>query len=101
MSERRRDPGWIRRWWPIFTVLLALLVVVGFGGPETVAVVDPGAGGSYTESLRWLGTEDGGTSPVFWAVTGVLVTTGLTVGVYLPVHLVRGWPWEKRRPRAR
>lgn len=90
MSDR--DPGWLRTHWRAFTALAALLLLVGFGVPEAVAIVHPGVGGTYSEVLRsWLGTEDGGAGWGWWALTAVLVT----FAVWFPVHLRRWWPWER------
>ncbi len=90
----RRDPQWLRRWWPMFTVLAALLLVVGFGGPEGVALIDPGVGGTYSEWWRdVLGTQNGDVTPG-WVILTVIL---LGFAVWFPGHLLRWWPWERPR----
>jgi hypothetical protein len=94
VTEPRRDPGWLRRWWIAWTVLAGVLLLVGFGVPEVIAIADPGQGGTYTESLQeWLGTTDGGAGWGWWALAAVLVGF---VAWFLP-HLRGWWPWERRR----
>lgn len=93
----RADPSWLRRWWPLFTALAALVLVVGFGGPETVAVADSGIGGTYTEWIQdALGTADGDATWGWWVLTGGLVL----FTVWFPVHLRNGWPWERKADRG-
>ena len=90
----RQDPGWLRAHWRAFTVLAALLLVVGFGVPEAIAIVHPGEGGTYSEVLRgWLGTEDGGAGWGWWLLTAILAG----FAVWFPIHLRSWWPWERPR----
>jgi hypothetical protein len=90
VTEPRRDPGWLRRWWPLGLVIAAL----AFAVPETIAIVAPGEGGTLSEMTReWLGTESGGVT-AGWVVLTVLLGG---FAVWFPVHLRRGWPWERRR----
>jgi hypothetical protein len=92
----RQDPGWLRRWWPMFTALAGLMLVCGFGAPEAVAVWNPGVGGTYTESIQdWLGVGQGQTT------VGWVVLTALLAGfaIWFPVHLRNGWPWERAQSR--
>jgi hypothetical protein len=91
----RRDPSWLRRWWPLFTALAGMLLLVGFGAPETVAIWHPGEGGTYTESIQdWLGVGEGQTT-VGWVVLTVLLAG---FAVWFPLHLKGNiLPWEKRR----
>lgn len=88
----KRDPAWLRRWWPLWTVLVAL----GFAVPETVALVSTGEGGTLSEMTReWLGlAPDGGGMTAGW----VALTVALAgFAVWFPVHLKKGWPWERSR----
>lgn len=90
MTEPRQDPGWLRRWWPLGLAAAAL----AFAVPETIAIIAPGEGGTLSEMTReWLGTE-GGAATVPWVVVTVLLAG---FAVWFPVHLRRGWPWERRR----
>lgn len=85
-----RDPTWLRRWWPLYLVLVAL----AFAVPETVAIVAPGSGGTLSETIReWLGT-GGGEVTVGWVVMTVAV---LMFGVWWSGHLLSWWPWERRQ----
>lgn len=88
----RRDPGWLRVWWPLFLVLAAL----AFAAPETIALVDPGDGGTLSEWTRdQLGIATDGTGgTVGWVVLTVVLAA---FAVWFPVHLRRGWPWERPR----
>lgn len=91
MTERR-DPSWLRAYWRWFTVGIAAVLLLGFGIPETIAIIDPGRGGTYTEVIQ-----DGLDIPE-GSVTGgwVLLTALLTLFVawFVP-HLQGWWPWEK------
>lgn len=91
MTEPGRDPGWLRRWWLFYTVLIAL----AFAVPETVGIISSGEGGTFTESIQgWLGTGDGAVS-VGWVTLTVLLVGFV---VWFPLHIKGGvWPWEKRR----
>lgn len=92
MSEPKRDPGWLRRWWPAF-VAGALLA---FAVPEGIALAAPGDGGTLSEMTReWLGMGQGQATVGWWALTAMLVA----FAVWMPVHLLKGWPWEKSRKR--
>lgn len=87
-----RDPAWLRRWWPLWIVLVAL----GFAVPETVALVSPGDGGTLSEMTReWLGiSADGGG----WTAGWVVLTAALAAfAVWFPVHLKKGWWYERPR----
>src|SRR5690606_3466383 len=88
----RRDPGWLRRWWPLWLVVVAL----GFAVPETVALVSNGEGGTLSEMTReWLGVGDGQIT-VGWVVMTVAMAG---FAVWFPAHLLRWWPWERPRDR--
>lgn len=90
MSQPRRDPGWLRHWWPLYLVLVAL----AFAIPETVGVVSSGEGGTLTEMTQeWLGVDEGATT-VGWVVLTVLIAG---FAVWFPIHLRSGWWWEKKR----
>lgn len=86
----RQDPGWLRVWWPMFVVLGAL----AFAVPETIALVAPGDGGTLSEMTReWLGiAADGTGGTVGWVILTVVLGG---FAVWFPVHLRRGWPWER------
>ena len=98
----RRDPAWLRRWWPLWLAL----VVLGFAVPETVALVSTGEGGTLSEMTReWLGLDpDGAGTTVGWVILTVILAG---FAVWFPVHLKKGWwyerprrkgwPWERRR----
>lgn len=89
----RRDPGWLRRWWPIGLVVAAL----AFAIPETIAIIAPGEGGTLSEMTReWLGTEGGAVTAGWVVLTVVLVG----FAVWFPLH-VKGdiLPWERNRNR--
>lgn len=88
----RRDPQWLRRWWPLWLAVVAL----GFAVPETVALVSGGDGGTLSEMTReWLGlAPDGAGMTVGWVVLTVILAG---FAVWFPVHLRRGWPWERPR----
>lgn len=90
----RHDPGWLRRWWPLWLALLGL----GFAIPETVALLYPGDGGTLSEMTReWLGLgPDGGGVTAGWVVLTVALAG---FAVWFPAHLLKLWPWE--RPRGR
>lgn len=89
MTEPGRDPGWLRRWWPLY----ATLAVLAFAVPETVAIVAPGEGGTLTEATQdWLGT-GGGQVTAGWVAMTVLVAG---FAVWWPGHLLGWWPWERR-----
>lgn len=86
----RRDPGWLRRWWPLALVLAAL----GFIIPEAIALAHSGDGGTLSEMSReWLGVAPDGTG----GTVGVVVLAVLLGGfaVWYPAHLKRLWPWER------
>src|SRR5690606_3800527 len=90
MSMDGRDPGWLRRWWPLWLVLLA----AGFAVPETVALASGGDGGTLSEMTReWLGVAPDGTG----GTVGLVVLSVLLAGfaVWYPLHLRRWWPWER------
>lgn len=85
-----RDPGWLRRYWPVGLAVAAL----AFVGPEAVAIVADGEGGTLSEWSRdQLGTSDGQATMGWWALTAVLAG----FAVWFPVHLRRAWPWERRK----
>lgn len=86
----RRDPGWLRAWWPLWLAVVG----IGFVGPEAVALISEGEGGTLSEMTReWLGlSPDGAGMTVGWvALTAVLVG----FAVWFPIHLKRGWWWER------
>lgn len=86
----RRDPGWFRRYWPIGLAVAGL----AFAGPETAAILINGEGGTLSEWSRdQLGTTDGQATAGWWALTAALAA----FAVWFPVHLRRGWWWERRR----
>lgn len=83
-----RDPGWLRRYWPVGLAVAAL----AFVGPEAFAIVSDGDGGTLSEWTRdQLGTSEGQATAGWWALTAVLAA----FAVWFPVHLRRGWPWER------
>lgn len=88
----RRDPAWLRRWWPLWLVVVAL----GFAVPETVALVSNGEGGTLSEMTReWLGLDpDGGGMTAGWVVLTVVLAG---FAVWFPVHLKKGWWYERPR----
>ena len=92
MTANGRDPGWLRRWWPLWLAVVAL----GFAVPETVALVSTGDGGTLSEMTReWLGMSPDGTGgTIGWVVLTVLLAA---FAVWFPVHLRKGWPGERRR----
>lgn len=84
-----RDPGWLRRYWPVGLAVAAL----AFVGPEAFAIVSDGEGGTLSEWSRdQLGTSTGQATAGWWTLTAVLAG----FAVWFPVHLRRGWPWERR-----
>jgi hypothetical protein len=84
----RRDPGWFRRYWPIGLALAGL----AFAGPETLAIILDGEGGTLSEWTRdQLGTSDGQATAGWWTLTAALAA----FAVWFPIHLRRGWPWER------
>lgn len=86
----RRDPGWLRRWWPLALVLAAL----GFAVPEAIALADDGRGGTLSEMSReWLGVAPDGTGGAVGVTVLTLVLAGFAV--WFPLHLRRWWPWER------
>jgi len=92
MSTNGRDPGWLRRWWPLWLALVGL----GFAVPETVALVSTGEGGTLSEMTReWLGMSPDGTGGTIGWVALTVVLAGFAV--WFPIHLRKGWPWERRR----
>jgi hypothetical protein len=85
-----RDPGWLRRYWPVGLAVAAL----AFVGPEAFAIAYQGDGGTLSEWTRdQLGTSDGQATIGWWALTAVLAG----FAVWFPVHLRHGWPWERQR----
>jgi len=83
-----RDPGWLRRYWPVGLAVAGL----AFVGPEAFAIVHDGDGGTLSEWSRdQLGTSSGQATAGWWTVTGLLAA----FAVWFPVHLRRGWPWER------
>lgn len=93
--EPRRDPGWLRRWWPLYLVLVAL----GFAIPETIALLAPGDGGTLSEMSRdWIGLDPDGTGgTVGW----VALTTMLAAfALWYAGHMRKWWPWERRKDGA-
>ena len=91
-SANGRDPGWLRAWWPLWLVVLG----VGFVGPEAVALVSEGEGGTLSEMTRpWLGLDpDGSGMTVGWVGLTVVL---LGFAVWFPLHLRKLWPWERPR----
>lgn len=90
----RRDPGWLRRWWPLWVVLAAL----GFIVPEAVALADDGRGGTLSEMSReWLGVAPDGTGGAVGVAVLAVALLGFTV--WFPVHIKRGW-WYERPKRT-
>jgi len=89
-NQSPRDPGWLRRWWPFYLVLGAL----AFAVPETVALASPGDGGTLSEMTReWLGISPDGTGgTIGWAVLTVALAG---FAIWFPVHLRKGWWWER------
>lgn len=87
---------WLRRYWIVFSVAVVLMLAVGFGTPQGVALWlgEPGDGfvaGTYSETLApWLGR--------LWLplMIGLLV-----FAVWFPLHLRRWWPWERPREQGR
>lgn len=73
-----------------------VLVALGFAVPETVALVSTGEGGTLSEMTReWLGMSPDGTGgTIGWTVLTVVLAG---FAVWFPVHLRKGWPWERRR----
>lgn len=88
----RRDPGWLAAWWPLWLAVVGL----GFVGPEAVALVSDGEGGTLSEMTRkWLGLNpDGSGMTVGWVVLTVVL---LGFAVWFPLHLRKWWPWERPR----
>lgn len=85
----RRDPGWLRRYWPLYLVI----VVLGFAVPETIAIISSGDGGTLSELTRdWIGTSQGQASGGWIAMTVI----GALFGAWWIGHTRRLWPWEKR-----
>lgn len=90
VPQPARDPQWLRRYWPA-GLAVALLAFVG---PEAFAIVSDGEGGTLSEWSRdQLGTSDGQATAGWWTLTGVLAA----FAIWFPVHLRRGWWWERRR----
>jgi hypothetical protein len=88
----RQDPGWLRVYWP---VLLLAGVPILFGIPQGLALVWPGVGGTASEWTRdVLGVTDGPTAR-FW----VFLALWSTLAVWFPIHVLKGWWYE--RPRRR
>lgn len=88
-----RDPAWLRTYWRWFTVGIAAVLLLGFGIPETIAIINPGQGGTYTEVIQdGLGISQGAVTGGWVALTVLLVGF---VAWFLP-HLQGWWPWEKK-----
>lgn len=90
MTEPRRDPGWLRLYWPVWLAL----VVLTFAVPETIAIIASGDGGTLSEMTReWIGTTEGQAS------AGWIVMTVVAGGsaVWWIGHTRSWWPWERRR----
>lgn len=91
LSPARRDPPWLRRYWPLGLAVAAL----AFVGPEALAIVHDGEGGTLSEWSRdQLGTSDGQATAGWWTLTALLAG----FAVWFPLHLRRMLPWERRRP---
>lgn len=91
MTESRRDPGWFRLYWPL---LLLVGVPALFGVPQGLALWFPGAGGTASEWTRdVLGVAGGAPGARFW----VFLTCWIALALWFPLHLLRWWPWERRR----
>jgi hypothetical protein len=88
----RRDPGWLRIWWPLWLAVAAL----GFAIPETIALLAPGDGGTLSEMSReWLGISVEGTGgTVGWTVLTVALAAFV---VWYAGHMRKWWWWERRR----
>lgn len=73
-----------------------VLVALGFAVPETIALVSTGEGGTLSEMTReWLGlAPDGGGMTAGWVALTVLLAG---FAVWFPIHLKKGWPWERSR----
>jgi hypothetical protein len=85
-----QDPQWLRRYWPVGLAVAAL----AFVGPEAFAIISQGEGGTLSEWTRdQLGTSDGQATAGWWTLTALLAA----FAVWFPIHLRRGWPWERRR----
>lgn len=89
--ELRRDPSWLRTYWPLlFLAGIPLL----FGLPEGIGIVAPGVGGTASEWTRdVLGVADGSPTARFWA----FLAGWTALAVWYPVHLLKLWPWERRQ----
>lgn len=91
-EQARRDPAWLRTFWPVWLALLAL----GFAVAETIAIVNPGKGGTLTERVRlWLGVDP--PAPRRRGSAGAFAAVLLALAVWLVPHMTDwpwSWPWE-------